>query len=153
MEQRCLEQIMIVEDSDEDFVALTRALNRATSAKLLRCRDGDEALACLEQLIHQVSAASEPPPSVVLLDLNLPGTDGREVLTRMKRDPQLRSIPVVIFSTSSRPDDVAYCYDHGANGYIVKSVNFTQFEAALRTFTEYWEKAVVLPPPPKPAVS
>jgi CheY-like chemotaxis protein len=146
-EQRQLEQIMVVEDNDEDFAALKRVLNRATTAKLVRCLDGEEAFACLERLINEVSAASETRPTVILLDLNLPGTDGREALVRIKRDSQLRSIPIVILSTSSNPKDVAYCYDHGANGYMVKSVNFTQFEAALRTLTEYWDKAMILPRP------
>ncbi|WP_238590348.1 response regulator [Nitrospira moscoviensis] len=142
-----MERILVVEDNDEDFTALARVLNRATAAALIRCRDGEEVLACLDRLTHDVSSApAQNRPSVILLDLNLPGTDGREVLAHIKRDPLLRSIPVVVFSTSSSPKDVTYCYEQGANGYMVKSVNFSQFEAALRTFTEYWEKAMLLPP-------
>jgi len=138
--------IMVVEDNDEDYTAISRVLNRATTAKLLRCRDGEETLTCLKRLTEEV-AASEERPSVILLDLNMPGINGREVLDHIKRDSLLRSIPVVVFSTSSSPKDVAHCYDHGANGYMVKPVNFSQFEAALRTFCEYWENSMLLPVP------
>lgn len=143
-----MKTIIVVEDNDEDFTALRRVLNRATTAKLLRCRDGEEVLNCLTRLTQEV-AAWEDWPSVILLDLNVPLTDGREVLSHIKDNPLLRSIPVVVFSTSSSPRDIAYCYDHGASGYMVKSVNFAQFEMALRVFSEYWEKAMVIPPPPE----
>jgi len=141
---KLLRNLIVVEDSDEDFVALTRALKHEVGISIMRYRDGEEMMSFLERLNREESAI--PAESlVVLLDLNLPGTDGRQVLTRIKNSPVLKVIPVVVFSTSNNPTDISYCYANGANGYMVKSVNFSKYETDLRLFSAYWEKAMVLP--------
>lgn len=142
-----MDQLIVVEDSDEDFTAITRALRGRTSARVLRYADGDQILADLGRV-----SGSEVSPhkarSVILLDLNLPGTDGREVLRLIKAHPIWRSIPVVVFTTSDNPRDVSYCYDQGANGYMVKAIDYLQFEARLRSFSHYWEHTMRLLPSP-----
>ncbi len=92
----------------------------------------------------------QPPlrPAVILLDLNLPGTDGREVLEEVKRDPKLKSIPIVVISTSSNPIDIETSYQNGANSYIVKEVNFTAFKIAMQIFEDYWFRITTLPNEP-----
>lgn len=140
-------ELMVVEDNDEDFTALTRVLTGCNGATIVRCRDGEEAIHCLGRKPDDVSAAdSQRPSRVILLDLNLPGTDGREVLCSIKSHPQWRAVPVVVLSTSSSPADIRYCYEHGANGYMLKSLDYTRFEASIRLFCQYWNGAMLLPP-------
>ncbi len=92
---KLLRNLIVVEDSDEDFVALTRALKHEVGISIMRYRDGEEMMSFLERLNREESAI--PAESlVVLLDLNLPGTDGRQVLTRIKNSPVLKVIPVVV---------------------------------------------------------
>ncbi len=135
--------ILIAEDNDEDLIAFQRVMRRSNGPPLVRCRDGEDVLNYL----------TNPPdgtthlPSLILLDLNMPGTDGRETLARLKSDPDFRSIPTVVFSTSSSPKDVDYCYDQGANGYMSKPVKYTDLEDILLGFVEYWDKIMILPPP------
>lgn len=135
-------RVMIIEDNDEDYEAFTRIFNRVSGARMTRCRNGKEAQEHLDRLRH---APSDDRPSVILLDLNMPEIDGRDMLAWIKGDPLLRTIPVVVFSTSSNPDDVTFCYNEGANGYMVKPVNFMRLEVSLRAFCDYWEHAMVLP--------
>lgn len=138
-----MRSILIAEDSDEDFTAFQRIFNRATAVPLIRCRDGEDML----NYLAKPPDGSSGWPSLILLDLNMPGVDGREALTRLKTDPELRSIPTVIFSTSSNPRDVTYCYDQGANGYLHKPVKYTDLERTLRCLIEYWGNAMLLAPP------
>jgi CheY-like chemotaxis protein len=135
--------ILMAEDNEEDFETVKRIFDRTIRVPLIRCRDGEDVL----NYVTKPPDRSEGRPSLILLDLNMPGTDGREALTRLKRDPELRSIPTIIFSTSSSPKDVSYCYDQGANGYMTKPVNYTHLEHSLRCLVEYWDKVMVLPPP------
>lgn len=141
--------LLVVEDSDEDFLAIRRILKKAgLQVEIHRCTSGDDALA---YLYHQGDHADRsdfprPDPALILLDLNLPGDkNGRDVLHLIKHDNGLQSIPVVIFSTSSNPDDVLTCYRHGANGYQVKSLNYEQFKETLLLFARYWLDAALLP--------
>jgi len=83
--------------------------------------------------------------SAYLLDLNLPGTDGRDVLEQIKADDALKHIPVVILTTSSASSDVTFCYRHGASGYIIKPVDLAKFAASVQQFCSYWFEAVELP--------
>lgn len=138
--------ILLVEDSVEDFEATLRALRRARLANPIhRCADGDEALDYLHQRGKYADRTTSPKPGVILLDLNLPGTDGREVLAEAKSSPELKSIPIIILTTSSDERDVQRCYDAGANSYIKKPVDFDGFLAAIRRLTDYWFELVVLP--------
>ncbi|GAA5448070.1 response regulator rcp1 [Deinococcus depolymerans] len=136
--------VLIVEDSDEDFETVRWALRRLERTDTLeRCRDGDEATARLQD-------RARPWPRLVLLDLNLPGTDGRDVLAFIRRDPYLRPLPVVVLSTSASEEDVNACYDLGVNAYLIKPVNFEQFTEQLRVTLDFWLGLARLPEPPGP---
>ncbi len=82
---------------------------------------------------------------MILLDLNLPGTDGREVLAEIKADPQLKQIPVIVLTTSSDDRDVRACYQAGASSYIQKPVDLDGFMQAIERLNEYWFEVVILP--------
>jgi CheY-like chemotaxis protein len=102
--------LLIVEDSNEDFEALHRLLRRSSpTISIQRCTSGEQALAFLNRTSDYMGQ-STPQPSLIVLDLNLPGTDGREVLRQIKQDENLKHIPVVVFTTSSNPKDVKDCY-------------------------------------------
>lgn len=146
-----LEQpILIVEDSDEDFEAVGRVMRRSdVTNPLFRCTDGDDALDFLYQTGTYADPQTAPRPALILLDLNLPGTDGREVLEQIKQDEDLKIIPVVVFTTSANPRDVDVCYRNGANGYIVKPININRFVEIMRVVIDYWFRAIILPDRPR----
>ncbi len=135
--------ILIVEDSDEDFKTLLWIFKKlGIGYPLQRCRNGDEALAFL--------ASRQGPgllPFLILLDLNLPGVDGREILRQIKRNDSFRAIPLVVITTNSNPKDVRECYLNGANSYILKPVNLDRFKSVIQTLVSYWCEAVILPEP------
>jgi two-component system response regulator len=137
--------ILLVEDSPEDLEAMLRAFKRAGIANpVVHCRNGDEALDYLFQ--RGPHAGSEaPPPVLVLLDLNLPGTDGREVLIEIKQSADMRHIPVIVMSTSAEPRDVHSCYACGANAFIQKPAGGAAFMKAIARTKEYWFETAVLP--------
>lgn len=136
--------IVVVEDSDEDFEATARALQKAGSPRpLVRCRDSRETLDCLHARGRFSGVA---PAELVLLDLNLPGTDGRAVLKAIKADPATAALPVVVLTTSASPDDIGACYRAGASSYVVKSVDYHQFVRTVTALVAYWFGAVSLPP-------
>ena len=138
--------LLVIEDSDEDFTALKRTLNKVrVSHPVYRCEDGEDALDFLYRQGEYENEATSPRPALIVLDLNLPGTDGREVLATVKEDRDLQTIPVIIFSTSSNPIDIEACYRHGVSGYIVKPMNSAQLQKLVEIFTQYWFKAVELP--------
>jgi len=135
--------ILLVEDSPEDFETAERAFRRSgLKNPIIRCADGDEAL---ELLFRRGRFADAPRPGVVLLDLNLPGTDGREVLAEIKADPQLKHIPVIVLTTSSDDRDVQACYQAGASSYIQKPVDLDGFMRAIERLNDYWFEVVILP--------
>ncbi|TGE21305.1 response regulator [Hymenobacter aquaticus] len=137
--------ILVVEDSVEDFTALGRAFRKhALPNQLLRCEDGDQAL---EYLLGYGKHANWPQqlPAFVLLDLNLPGTDGRTVLETLKRDARLQSIPVIIFSTSTNNRDIEDCYRLGANSYLTKPIEYAALEEKTRLLVRYWLNTSELP--------
>jgi CheY-like chemotaxis protein len=138
--------ILIVEDSHEDFEAMTRSLKGSGLANpIMRCEDGDEALDYLHRRGRFADPESAPRPGMILLDLNLPATDGREVLAEIKTDPGLKSIPVVVLTSSHDPLDIDQCYAAGANSYIAKPVHLEGIVDALQRLKEYWFEIVVLP--------
>jgi two-component system, response regulator len=135
--------ILLVEDSPEDFETTERAFRKSgLKNPIIRCSDGDEAL---DFLFRRGSFADAPRPGVVLLDLNLPGTDGREVLTEIKADPQLKQIPVIVLTTSNDERDVSACYQAGASSYIQKPVDLEGFMKAIERLNDYWFEVVILP--------
>ncbi len=125
---------------------IVRAFKKAKLANpTYRCEDGDDAL---DFLFHRGSyaAPNEPPqPGIILLDLNLPGTDGHEVLAELKRSPDLQHIPVIVLTTSSDERDIERSYRNGANSYITKPVTFSGFTEAVQRLTDYWFSIVILP--------
>lgn len=139
--------LLVVEDSDEDFEAFGRIMRKTCDIDmpLTRCTDGDEALDFLHQTGPYQDLRATDLPGLILLDLNLPGTDGREVLMDIKQDEQLREIPVVILTTSSSPKDVHTCYQFGVNSYLVKPADIEQFKTSVQLFVNYWFKVAVLP--------
>ena len=138
--------LLLVEDSDEDFEATVRSLRNARLKNpIIRCADGDEALDYLLRRGRWTDPATSRRPGMILLDLNLPGTDGREVLEEVKKNPDLCNIPVIILTTSSDQRDVDACYRTGANSYIVKPVNLEGFMKAIERLRDYWLEVVVLP--------
>jgi CheY-like chemotaxis protein len=136
--------LLIVEDNDEDYETTLRVLRKSpVERRIHRCMYGDDALDFLYGR-ERYAALGPKRPTVVLLDLNLPGTDGREVLQDIKNNEILRSIPVVVLSTSSNPIDIETSYSNGANSYIVKPVDFPSFVHAMQAFDDYWFRVVVL---------
>jgi len=140
-----LRPLLVVEDNAEDFTALSRVFRKlALQNPVVRCEDGDQALAYLQ---GHGQAAGWPAtlPALVLLDLNLPGIDGRTVLETLKKDPRLQALPVVVLSTSSSTRDVERCYQLGANGYLTKPIQYAALEDKLRLALQYWLEASELP--------
>ncbi|WP_413171496.1 response regulator [Anabaena azotica] len=146
--------LLVVEDSNEDFEALQRLVKRLPVAQpfeppivvpIQRCVNGEQALAFLYRTGQYAGLESVPYPSVIILDLNLPGTDGRQVLRQIKQDYHLKTIPVVIFTTSNNPKDINECYQYGANSYIVKPIDFTRLKHDIQTILDYWFVVTTLP--------
>lgn len=132
-------EILLVEDNPDD-VELTRlAFEEANVANsLVVVRDGAEALDYLFARGRYASRDATALPSIVLLDLNLPKLDGREVLQAIRADPATRDLPVIVLTTSAEPFDVEASYALGVNSYIQKPVDFEQFVWAVRQVGLYW---------------
>ena len=137
-------EILLVEDSPADVLIAREALSEAKLLNTIHvAEDGIEAM---DFLCKRGKFASAPRPDLILLDLNLPRKNGREVLAEIKTDPNLKSIPVVILTTSNSERDVLEAYDQHANCYIVKPVGFENFVEAVKTIHEFWFSVVTLPP-------
>lgn len=135
--------ILVIEDSDEDCETLRWAFQKLdVTHEMLRCVTGDDALEYLHRCGRHGGAQL---PLLILLDLNLPATDGREVLAEIKADPGLRSVPVIVMTTSSNQRDITQSYAAGANAYMLKPVNLAKLTADLRALRDFWLGAAVLP--------
>jgi CheY-like chemotaxis protein len=133
----------MVEDSPSDAQLTVEALHAAKIAnRLSHVEDGVEALRFLRQ---EGPYADAPRPDLILLDLNLPRKDGREVLDELKRDSDLKVIPVVVLTTSRSEQDVLRSYQLHANCYITKPVDFTQFMEVVKAIEHFWLSVVTLP--------
>jgi CheY-like chemotaxis protein len=140
--QRAIE-ILMVEDSPSDAQLAIEALQAAKiSNRLSHVEDGVEALQFLRR---QGPYRDAPRPDLILLDLNLPRKDGREVLEELKQDPDLKVIPVVVLTTSRSEEDVLRSYQLHANCYITKPVDFTQFMNVVKSIEHFWLTVVTLP--------
>ena len=138
-------EILLVEDNPGDVRLTQEALRDAkVRNRLSVAQDGEDALAFLRRTGPYAHA---PRPDVILLDLNLPRKDGREVLAEIKGDPDLRRIPVVILTTSEAEEDVLRAYNLNANCYITKPVDLGQFLKVVRSIEDFWLTVVRLPPP------
>ena len=136
-------EILLVEDSPGDVRLTIEALKEAKVANRLSVvEDGVKAM---EFVRRQGPYAAAPRPDLILLDLNLPRKDGREVLQEIKSDPDLRRIPLVVLTTSRAKEDVLKAYDLHANCYITKPVDFTRFMEVVRSIEDFWLTIVKLP--------
>ncbi len=137
-------EILLVEDSPTDALLTQEALSQAKLINRLHIvEDGVEAIAFLRR---QGKYADAPRPHIILLDLNLPKKDGREVLKEIKADDDLRVIPVIVLTTSNAEQDVLRSYHLHANCYITKPVGFESFVEAARSMENFWFAVVTLPP-------
>ena len=135
--------VLLVEDSPGD-VRLTREAMRQAKVhnELHVARDGEDAMAFLRR---EAGHGDAPTPDLVLLDLNLPRKDGREVLAEVKEDADLRTIPVVVLTTSEAEEDIARSYDLHANAYVSKPVDFDRFIEVVRQIDDFFVSVVRLP--------
>ncbi len=138
--------ILVVEDNPEDFEAMKRAFKQAGLINhIYRVENGDEALDYLHGRGEFSDPERAPRPGLVLLDLNLPGTDGREVLAEIKGNSSLKKIPAIVLTTSNDEQDIDACYSMGANSYLQKPVSMDDFMRAIVLLKEYWLSINILP--------
>lgn len=136
-------EILLVEDSPADVVITQNALAEAQVINRIHVvEDGIDALAFLRKQAPYLDAQR---PDLILLDLNLPRKSGHEVLAVIKADPMLKSIPVVVLTTSQLEEDVGKAYDLHANCYVVKPLNFTAFVQAVQSIHHFWLSIATLP--------
>lgn len=136
--------ILVAEDSDEDFDMLMMTFKRfGITNEVCRCQQGEEVIPALKILQDRDARF----PGLILLDLNLIGIDGREVLKQVKSTPRYKRIPVIVLSTSSSMKDVDVCYEAGANSYSIKPVDLEKFESFVQLLKSYWLEHCVLPQP------
>ncbi len=136
-------EILLADDSATDVMLAEEALEHAKVRNNLSVvKDGVEAMAFLR---HEGQYADKPRPDLILLDLNMPRKDGREVLAEVKADENLRPIPIVVLTTSKAQEDVLKAYGLHANCYISKPVDFEQFTNVIRAIDQFWFSVVMLP--------
>jgi CheY-like chemotaxis protein len=139
-------RILLVEDNRDDAEATARSLKANHLLNPLHwCRSGQDALDYLSGEGAYAGDPSAARPALILLDLNMPGVDGRQVLERVKGSPALRAIPVIILTTSSDTQDIEQCYTLGASTFIQKPVDFDGLCAAVRAMRDYWFGIALLP--------
>ncbi len=136
-------EILLVEDSPSDVKLTLTILEQAKMAN--RVSHVEDGVAAMEFLHRQGEYANAPRPDLILLDLNLPRKDGREVLAELKTDPQLATIPVVVLTTSKAEQDVLRSYELHANCYVTKPVDFTSFLDVVQSIEKFWLAVVTLP--------
>ena len=135
--------ILLVEDNKADVRLVEEALkNSSLTYEMAMVRDGVAAMAYLHQSGEYATASR---PDLIILDLNLPKKDGREVLAEIKTNPQFKRIPVIILTTSKNEDDIQQSYDLNANCFITKSRNLSQLFTIVRRIEEFWLTTVTLP--------
>lgn len=144
MEANAQDLLLVAEDSDEDYEVLEYIMHKLdVTTPIHRCEDGEAVLEFLQ--MEKPVPTLAPKPAVILLDLNLPGVDGRQVLTRLKQDETFQTIPVVVLTTSVNPTDIDFCYRQGANGYLIKPMEIEDLETTIRGFIGFWLE-VNIPP-------
>ncbi|MEE3716329.1 response regulator [Tumidithrix elongata RA019] len=143
--------IAIVEDNDEDFYAFVRAIRSQEALRqmlsnytFLRFHDGDEALDYLMRG-GNYEGLKAPLPIFILLDLNLPGTDGREIIRQVKQNPNLQILPMIVLTSSASPSDIQTCYRYGVNSYLLKPMGVSTMQQTVQTLFQYWFQFAVLP--------
>jgi len=147
MTNRAIRTILLVEDSPADQRAIGKALRRSPHDTFLAiAEDGVCAMDYLYQRGHFASPKSAPRPDLILLDLNMPRLDGRQLIAHVKQDAKLRSIPIVVLTTSSLEQDISQCYALGVNSYVTKPVDMEDYVGTILSIEKYWLDVVVLPP-------
>ena len=137
-------EVLLVEDNPGDVLLTTEALEEAKlHINMSVVSDGVEAL---DFLYRRGAYAEAPRPDLMLLDLNMPRKDGREVLAEIKADPDLRGIPVVVLTTSHAEQDIVRTYNLHANAYVTKPVDLEQFITIVHAINQFWFTIVTLPP-------
>ncbi len=143
--------ILVVEDSDVDFYTFLRILKKLDQEDpeplphyLLRFADGDEVLDYLLRRGDYETVVA-PYPAAILLDLNLPGTDGRDVIQILKQHADLQVVPIIALSSSRSPQDVFTCYSYGVNSYVGKAMGTLETERVMRMLFHYWFECALLP--------
>ena len=137
-------QILLAEDNPDDIELTVEALKDSrVRNRLIVVKDGEEAISYLQGKGKYQHALR---PDLILLDLNMPKKNGRDVLREIKNDPRLKRIPVVILTTSQAEEDIAHTYDLHANCYITKPVDFNQFLKVVKSIEDFWLTVVKLPP-------
>lgn len=137
-------QILLVEDNPFDVLMITSGLEEANASYHLHVvHDGEEAISYLRRSCDPKQKVARP--DLILLDLNLPRLDGREVLAEIKSDPSLKLIPVIILTTSSDSEDVVKAYDLNVNCFITKPIDIEQFSATVQSIAGFWLTRVLLP--------
>lgn len=137
-------RILLMEDDPGDVELILEALRQARLAlSIARVADGEEGMRYLRRQDEYREARR---PDLILLDLNMPRMDGREVLAAVKNDKELRAIPVVVLTTSDAETDIAASYDLGANCYLKKPLEFSEFLDVVKSLEDFWLTLVKLPP-------
>jgi CheY-like chemotaxis protein len=126
------------DDADDRLLAEMAHRESRVSNPLIFVVDGEDALECLRGTGRHADRAEQPRPGIVLLDLNMPGLDGRETLRIIRADPAIRRVPVLILTTSTADADIAASYDAGANAYIVKPTDFRSLVHIFATLAAFW---------------
>ncbi|MDH3193443.1 MAG: response regulator [Acidimicrobiia bacterium] len=146
-QQSKLVTILVAEDDADDRMLLKDAFSESSLVNELRfVEDGEQLLAYLRREGEYADPGRAPIAGLILLDLNMPKMDGREALTIIKNDAVLRSIPVVVLTTSAEEDDVFYAYRLGVSSYISKPVTFEGLVNVVKVLNAYWLEVVELPP-------
>ena len=138
--------LLLADDDEEDRLMTGEALKESRLANDIRfVGDGEELTDYLFRRGAYTDPAQAPVPGLILLDLNMPKKDGREVLAEIKNDPGLRQIPVVVLTTSKTEEDIVRSYELGVNSFITKPVTFEGLVEAMTVFSHYWFEIVALP--------
>lgn len=139
-------EILLVEDNENDVILTREGFKRSKLVVNLHdVKDGEE---CMDFLRKQGRFTNAPTPDIVLLDLNMPRMDGREVMAEIAADETLCHLPVVILTTSAEDSEILKMYRLRCSSYIVKPVSFANFIPVIQSLADYWFTVVVLPPPP-----
>ncbi len=144
--QRARTVLLMADDDEDDCLLMAGAIREAFQTDNFHClKDGQE---LLDYLFHRGFYEDNdlfPSPDLIFLDLNMPKKDGRQTLKEIKTDPQLRMIPVIIYTTSSSQQEIELCYKLGANSYIVKPISFERLVETVRCLNKYWFEVATLP--------
>lgn len=138
--------ILLVEDNPDDYEATERSLRKNHLLNPIHwCQSGQDAYDYLHKINAYANDDSVRTPILMMLDLNMPGMDGRQLLREMKKSDDLRRIPIIILTTSNDPVDVDDCYSLGASTYIQKPVDFKGLTESIKTMKDYWFGIAILP--------